>query len=355
MEQAKKQPQSIFLVWLLSAAITLVEILLLKEVFIDNAASLYILATVHAVIVAVVAGITFIISRVGKDITYSLLLLIFTAFTGPIGSALIFFSIILYVFYSRDSISFADWLKSIFPDEGLTREQKVFEEIEIRGESFVDLTDISNYGDIMAIGTEKQKRRALTNILQYYRPRFGLLLKKALYDPSNAIRVQAATAMAKLQKHYTDPIISKERFIRQTKNPDLIPLAKAYDDYLNSGIITNERKQEITQKAIEVYQAHLKKHPEDKASQFLLGEKFLDEGNFLRAERLLEDCVKLDKINPRIFSWYIQSLYYQKKYTKIRKVLEGYKAKLDTENPNTILALQQLKFWEQGEISMNTN
>jgi hypothetical protein len=169
------------------------------------------------------------------DVRLPLLLAAGTAALGPLGAAGTLATMFLTRWYARKAIPFEEWYQSLFPD---TRQQ-AGDQLAARIAS-VDLANpgsLTPFAEILAFGSLHQKQALIALINQQFRPAFGPILKRALTDGNNAVRVQAATAMNKLENAMLERTLELSH--RTRENPGnvqaLRALARHYDDYLYSG------------------------------------------------------------------------------------------------------------------------
>jgi tetratricopeptide (TPR) repeat protein len=244
-----------------------------------------------------------VLSVLRLEFSYIILLALLAFVGGPLGTALTLLSMVLYLYFSRDAVSFSDWLAALLPEQQEDQEEVVFDEIEVMDSyRFLDTTDVTNYRDVLALGTLVQKRRILSNMLHHYQPEFGPIFLMALEDTDNAVRVQAATAIAKLRKNYSDAIYKNKVDFKRFGMRNALSLANAYDDFLQSGIITQEKADEIRSKSIELYEYYLERYPNSRKIKIALGRKYLQNGQPEKAEPYLSLCLKKKGvINPRKF------------------------------------------------------
>ena len=136
-----------------------------------------------------------------EDRMWPLLGGITVAVSGPIGAIGSMLAIVLTVFHRRKEDSFEEWYESLFPESIADFQGELMARIRAndRGES----QGISAFSDILAFGTVTQKRELITLITKHFEPRFAGVLKIALDDTNNSTRVQAASAVAKIQDDFS--------------------------------------------------------------------------------------------------------------------------------------------------------
>ncbi len=287
----------------------------------------------------------------GHDLKLLLLVLILTMAIGPFGSFIAFFAVFFYAFFSRSSTPFLEWLASLFPEEKMEESVGLYQRLSTGRDDFSDKRGIMTFVDIMAMGTVQQKREALGKISRYYRKEFAPALTKALHDSSNAIRVQAATVVAKIEQDFMSTYLSLSRAYRE--RPDdadlLLRLAEQADAYAYSDILDRERKQEFHDKAIEYYEAYFKKRPNDLEIRFSLGRLYIRSGNPEKNSELLKEAVENDGYkSANLGMWFMESLFYMGRYREIGDIAEKYLSKLGDEAEYSFRVLDTLRLWKEG-------
>ena len=70
------------------------------------------------------------------------------------------------------------------------------------GQEEFGISHVEPFNDILSGGSVVQKQLALAKIARYFRPNLAPLLLQAIHDPDAAVRVQAATAMARIERDF---------------------------------------------------------------------------------------------------------------------------------------------------------
>ena len=175
--------------------------------------------------------------------------------------------------------------------------------------------------DILSFGSFAQKQAAVTLITKYYKPSFAPVLKKALADESNAIRVQAATAMAKIEAEFLSKMMALSR--EAEKRPDdavaLRALAAHYDDYAFSGVLDPKREVETRGLAVETYRTLLALAPSDVNARSAVG-------RLLVRQRMFEQAAAwyarypVDEWPAAARLWHMESLFALSRYAELRSL-----------------------------------
>jgi len=221
----------------------------------------------------------------GGDERLFLLLAVTTPLAGPIGPAGVGVTMVLGNWFARRAQSFEDWYESLFPVEETDAGREVA--LLVKGINALPNgeTNVLPLNDILSFGSFAQKQAAVTLMTKYYRPDFAPALHKALSDETNAIRVQAATAMAKIESEFL------ERSMRLAKAaaeaPDdprqLAALAAHHDAYAFSGVLDPKLEEETRQKAVAAFRRLIELEPENIEARSAVGRLLVRQHRFAEA------------------------------------------------------------------------
>ena len=279
------------------------------------------------------------------DVRLPLLLAAGTAALGPLGAAGTLATMFLTRWYARKAIPFEEWYQSLFPD---TRQQ-AGDQLAARIAS-VDLANpgsLTPFAEILAFGSLHQKQALIALINQQFRPAFGPILKRALTDGNNAVRVQAATAMNKLENAMLERTLELSH--RTRENPGnvqaLRALARHYDDYLYSGILDTGREEEVRKLALEAYFQCIVAEPGDLDSR-LAGGRLLERGQrYAEAANLLDQARQAGLSAPQADLWYMESLYHLGSFVQLREFAHSRQERLEAADGLPPAALEAVRLW----------
>lgn len=290
-----------------------------------------------------------------RDTKFTAILALLTSTLGVFGTAICFMCQILYLIYSRNAVEFKDWYARLFPEHNDTSTNKLYERLILGRDDFSEKTDVIPFMDVITLGSEEQKRTALDKVVRHFRPEFSPILLKAIDDPSNAIRVQAATIIARLEHSFSQ---KTSRLLKQLKkspnNRDLAKnLAKHYDAYAHSGFLMDAaREQLLRNKAIKLYEEYLTKYSEDIDARFYLSKLYMREKKLDEAYTLLKSCVNRKdghKTVPSNIIWLaLECLFHMHRFQELKAVADVYFPLLDPDNPEDFDLLEMIKFWGGG-------
>jgi polysaccharide biosynthesis protein PelE len=274
----------------------------------------------HAGVVAGVALGTCPPFRPPEDIRLPLLAAVSTAALGPFGALGTLVTLLLARHYMRSALPFEDWYQSLFPDTGETPNRKIVDQIARAGHQ--DAERVTAFSDILSFGSLQQKQDLIALVSRDFRPAFGPVLKRALTDGHSVIRVQAATAMSKLENTILARTIELTRQVRANPGDTeaLRFLAQHYDDCLFCGILDPRREEELLTEALAVYRECLAREPGDLATQLAAGRLLLRGRRYPEAAGCFRQVAGPDAAKPQAALWYMESLFQLGKFEEIRRL-----------------------------------
>jgi hypothetical protein len=276
----------------------------------------------------------------GKDLRWSALMLLMLGAAGPFGAGMCLLTCFLYGFNVKVAAPFMEWFASLFPEDAESLGKHVYERIRAGYERAPEQIAVEPFRDILAYGSFAQKQAALVKMTLHFRPQFVPLMRRALNDTDNAVRVQAATAIAKIERDYLQLAVKLEK--EHARQPDnLIQLARfaAFcEGYADSGISDALGQQAYRAKAIALYnelQQKTGESPEtDEALARLYGHTQEPERACFHFERAL---AARETPTPELLHSYAETLYRMQAYGRLRKLASRFKT--DIPDPNTAALL----------------
>lgn len=280
----------------------------------------------HFIAFLIIAGAAKIKDLNNKDSRFAWVTMIALPLMGPFAPAGTLFALFWYYISKEKSLTFRQWHDSIFPPHDPTLAEVVYDRISFgRDQAGLDYS-VTYLMDVIKLGSDDKKREAILKILRNYDPGFAPILKMALEDDHNSIRVQAATAMTKLKKTYYTTSVKLERLRREwpDKNSISLELAKHYDDYAFSGLLDDKQAAEYQQLSYEYYEEFIDYEPQD--SPLIPKAKLRMARLLLRMDKLDEACTHFQHLineNPEpsdAYLWYGECLYRMGRYDILREI-----------------------------------
>jgi polysaccharide biosynthesis protein PelE len=170
---------------------------------------------IHLFISAITLLIAYAQYRKGMDVQHLALLAIVASVAGIFGAVGALLGFFFTVIFRGRSHHFSEWYETIFPTDVPTEPQTIYDSITEGLDENPSNYSVMPFNDVMRLGSENQKRRALAKMTSRFSPRFAPAFKAALSDNNNTIRVQAATAIAKVEREFA----AKLSRIEQARTP----------------------------------------------------------------------------------------------------------------------------------------
>lgn len=254
------------------------------------------------------------------DLRLAGLLLVTTPFLGPLGPGCTLMTTALHAVFHRYATGFQEWYLSLFPESQMEPAQELYELI-VSGRETAHLAAGESFTDVMSVGSPPQKQAVIALVARHFRPAFTPALKAGLADADPSVRVQAATATARVEHEFNERWQSLDR-AAQTDPQDVATryaLSRHLDDYAFCGLLDSNREQEIRDKALDGYRRCLELAPDDDAIRHDLGRLLLRCGLVKEAAETLEPLID-HAADRRILFWYAESLFRLHRYADLRNL-----------------------------------
>ncbi|MDH4064676.1 MAG: hypothetical protein OEW19_09765 [Acidobacteriota bacterium] len=278
---------------------------------------------------------------------YPVLLWIATASFGPFGPAGVLLAMMLEWHYARRATSVEEWHAMLFPPTHVDENAELWRRIGQRASDLAGEQPVTPFLDVLAFGSIPQRQSAIAIIAQHFHPAFAPALRAALRDQHNVIRVQAATAIARLENEFLERTLALEAAAREVPEgaAAVLTLAAHYDDQAFAGLLDPTREEECRVKAADGYERYLRRHPADDPARFRFARLQQRRGLSSEAERLFRQLV--DAGYPGARQWLMESLFSQGRYAELREVAAAQSARLEDSVVPEVAATMAL--WAGGE------
>ena len=343
-----------YLFFLMVAITGFLEIVLARQFFNGEMRPAYAISG-HFVILAAIALHTLSIMKKGKDLRLSFLLFSFTLALGPAGAAATLLTAAMVSIFSRKTKPFEEWYCALFPDE-TSSQSDILEEIQAQRAQ--EERSIMPLIDVLTFGTHTQKQALLTMVTSNFKPAFAPVLKTALNDANNAIRVQAATGITKIEADFMTRAVDLTN--RCEQNPDdadlLKEIAEHYDRYAYIGLLEHDRETECRNNALGYYARYLALRPEDSAARTAAGRILVRDRRYKDAvawfERVGSDGTVVPRA-PEEAVWYLESLFRLGHFAKVRAILMASGKELQDSAGLPLEILEAVQLWVDGNAEGN--
>jgi hypothetical protein len=270
---------------------------------------------------AILAGSgAWLLAPTARRTRFGLLLWIATAAFGPLGGPGTLLAMTLERYYARRATSPEEWHAALFPPSEPDVRAELWRRVGQRSHDQPAATDVTSFLDILTFGSVPQRQAAIAIMVQQFDPAFAPALRAALRDEHNVIRVQAATAIARLEQQFFERTVELERAIARA--PDdadaLLALARHCDDQAFTGLLDATREQSCRLRAAEYYVRYLALRSDDLGAEFRLARLQLRRGLAADAEPRFRRL--LDAGYPAAALWLMECLFAQGRYEQLRHV-----------------------------------
>jgi tetratricopeptide (TPR) repeat protein len=305
----------------------------------------WIALTAHIAISLALSGWWYLSSAARADIRLPMLLTVSTTALGPVGAAGTLVTIVLARWYGRNALPFEEWYQSLFPDSEQDENAETLN--RIADAESQNGGSVSAFTDVLAFGSLPQKQSLIALIGSGFRPLFGPVLKKALLDNNNAIRVQAGAAMNKLENAILDRTLELTGRIRENTGDAEAhrSLARHYDDYLYSGLLDSKRADEIREQALAAYRYCVIQAAGDLESWLAVGRLLVRGKRYGEAAEWLERAFEAGLSTSEASLWYMESLFHLGRFDKLRHLAHDRHQSFGSEGGLPANALETVRLW----------
>lgn len=292
---------------------------------------------IHFALVAATAVVARILIAAGIDGRFLIVLLFSTLVAGVFGAVGTMLCILLNLFYTRRSMPFTDWFRSIFPEEDETLAKQLFENITIGRDESVTTYSVVPFLEVMEVGSEAQKREALTRMTLRFHPNFAPAFKRGLQDESNTIRVQAATAISIIEHEFSARLMQLAGLYRQKPQDPVVvqALAEHYDNYAFTGLLDPERERGNREMALKYYMEYLNLEPRNELARLAVGRLLLRRGEASKAADWFKESAAQGFRSDAFATWHAEALYAAGRFNELRAL-----SAQPTLNPQSLAAGQ---------------
>ncbi len=280
----------------------------------------------HIAVATVTGVITYGQYRAGRDVRHLAILAIVSATTGIFGTIGALLGLITTAIFRGRAQEFSSWYESIFPTDALSDSQTIYDSILEGVDENPRAYGVMPFRDVMQLGSENQKRRALAKMTSRFSPKFAPAFRIALADMSNTVRVQAATAIAKIEREFAAKLERIELARSQAPNNPLLTLAlaKFYDDYAFTGILDVELEKLNRERAISTYKSYLQQDPNSTEAWVAIGRLLFRSKRWQEAADWFHQALDRGIRMNTMVLWYFECLFRLGQFRDLRRALLEY-------------------------------
>ncbi len=304
----------------------------------------------HLLLVGIAGLLVFLVSKAGMDVRLAVLMFLTTLATGAIGAAGTLLCAVRSAFYIRYRQDFDEWYASIFPRGENSLPEDIVEKLELGEDENPNDYSVIPFLDVMEVGNEAQKREALSKMAANFSPRFAPSFSKALIDDNASIRVQAATAIARIENIFHDKLLKIIQVHREYPKNLVIKkgLAEHYDNYAFTGLLDEERERINREKAREKYLEYLQMRPDDLEVRLKVGRLLIRSERYDQAAEWFKHSLDEGYATDAIKIWYMECLFHTKRYEELRAAATSFRIDMAQFKDFQPEMVESLHLWAQA-------
>ena len=243
------------------------------------------------------------------------------ALLGALGAGACLVAFALYLHHMRHSRPFDEWYAELFPERGRNLSERIYDELLLTVKQRDNPSRVVPFVDVISYGTRNQKQLAISMMSRYFQSVFAPVLKVALEDPNNSVRIQAATAIANLEGRFSATAMTLENKVEATPTPkNILDLAVHLDRYAYSGLLDQDRTARTREQALANYQRYAAVAPDDIDAHIAVGRLLMRSGQSSQArEWLAETRARLGN-HPRLDAWLMEAHFHVRDLSALRGV-----------------------------------
>jgi hypothetical protein len=275
----------------------------------------------HGVISILVVGGLLLLR--GRELGAGIALYILSIVTlGPIGALGCLVMELTRWISSRSTMSFDEWYERLFPHTVTDPTQTLYELIEWRGAKPNNESSVAPFCEVLDEGSVTQKQSVVTLIADHFRPEFAPALQRALNDSEPAIRVQAATAAARIENAFLERfVVLQENHAREPNNPSIARrIALHHETYARTGLLDSDRASIEREIALDFNMRILQVSPNDPEITAAAAKLLLELGRPDESIRLLRPWLRSKSIPSILVGPMAEALYAVNRLRLLRRV-----------------------------------
>lgn len=280
----------------------------------------------HSLTIVILAMNVYWSYRLKEELLYFFLLLVSALMAGPLGIGSFLLMAILRPIFSLSASSNIFWFEVLFPQQNISSFERIIERINSLWDDYDRQGEVTPFQNVFSRGSLFDKQKVLDMITENFDASYAPILKEALKDHQNLIRVQAAAIVAKINTDFEDELKKVEKLhIKFPNNREiLLQLAEHMDEFVFTGVLDELRNKEIASLAVRYYRDYLKFEP-DNLSVWLGVARLLfyqkDYESFVAWYKNRSN--KFGSMPKILHSWKVESLYHLRGVDEFKMELEN--------------------------------
>jgi tetratricopeptide (TPR) repeat protein len=274
-------------------------------------------------------------------------------FFGPLAPILLLAVYPVYLRFRATATPFAVWYRQLFPEGEPFLAAQLYQAIMRREVPRGDYSPVVSYMDVMSHGTIEQRIAVVATVVRNFRPVFAPVLKAALSDNNPEVRVQAATAIAKLTDDFVSRVQGLEASLERAPHdaPLMRSLARAYDEYAYTGILDQAIEQNNRLRALQLWLNYCELVPEDREASLAVGRLLMRLERHGLAAQWLERAFAEGRATRQAVLWYMEVLFATGRTDALRAIAAQTVTDLAQDRTLSSKAVSAAQLWATGAAS----
>lgn len=259
----------------------------------------------------------------------------------------------LYLRFRATATPFAQWYRQLFPEDEGALSAQLYQSIVRRELPRGDYTPVVSYMDMISHGSVEQRIAVIATVARNFRPVFAPVLKAAVADANPEVRVQAATAIAKITDDFVGRVQALEIILARnsTDTKCMRELAKAYDAYAYTGILDDTLEQNNRVRALQLWLNYCELEPDDRDAMLAVGRLLMRLERHGLAAQWLEKAFAEGRATRQAVLWYMEVLYAQGRTDALRALAAQTVTDLAQDRTLSPKAVSAAQLWATGAAS----
>lgn len=274
-------------------------------------------------------------------------------FFGPLAPVALLLFYPLYLRFRATATPFAEWYRKLFPEDEGALSTQLYQSIVRRELPRGDHSPVVSYMDIVQHGTVEQRIAVIATVARNFRPVFAPVLRSALADTNPEVRVQAATAIAKLTDDFVGRVQVLEGELARSPGDarSTRRLAKAYDEYAYTGILDDALEQNNRVRALQLWLNYCELVPDDSEASLAVGRLLMRLERHALAAQWLERSFAEGRATRQAVLWYMEVLFAQGRTVALRALAAQTVTDLAQDRTLSPKAVSAAQLWATGAAS----
>ncbi len=280
------------------------------------------------------------------------LLAICTFFLGPIGSLGALVGILMRRTSDHHSL-FVNTPEYLVATQGYSTDTiPSNQHLQIDRFSGPSNDSLGSFSDVMSQGSIQSKQAVIALIATQFNPQFAPALRQALNDAEPAIRVQAATAVARIEADFMQKSIKlNDQYLQDPSDTStLLALAQHFDRYAFSGLLDPERTMSTRSDALNLYRRYASIFQNDSGVVHEIVRLLVRLGHFQEAISAIDTSKASNQLNISLLSWYAEALFKLQRFDELHLFCVNHRNAFVRSGALQISALSAFALWTDQEL-----